>query len=166
MNNPYGEAKQAELLIQVMRQMPAVVTIVTATDGEATRGVTIGSFTSLSLNPPLISFNLMRESRMDELMGRAQHFVVNIPGPDQESLCRRFSEPDMEDGEQFLGVDHHHTADGVPRLAGAIAELHCRMEHRVDAGDHTIVIGRVVNVLRNREEPPLLYYNGSYRTLP
>lgn len=150
-------------LVDLMRCVPFPVTIVTASAGEEMRGVTIGSFTTLSMAPPLISFNLSIDSRMHALMEKAEAFVVHIPGAQQAELCRRFALPDLEGDEQFEQIPFRRANGSPPVLDGVIAEIHCRLHQRVVAGDHSIIIGEVERVEQHRREPGLLYLDGSYR---
>jgi 3-hydroxy-9,10-secoandrosta-1,3,5(10)-triene-9,17-dione monooxygenase reductase component len=152
-------------LKEVMRLLPYPVTVITAVAGGRKRGITIGSFTSLSMDPPLISFNVTTDSQMHELLAEAVRFVVHIPGAGQQELCMRFALPDQSDEEQFDGLSFKQDKGGPPVLDGAIAEIHCTRFRLIPAGDHSIVIGRVERIKRNREELSILYCNGTYQTL-
>ncbi len=157
---PLGEA-----LRQVMRQVPSPVTVVTATANGEMRGITIGSFTSVSLEPPLVSFNVARQARMHPLLLQARHFAVHILGAHQVALSQRFAEPGRQGAEQFDGLAYRLNAEGTPVLEGVLAVLHCRPYRTVEAGDHTIFIGEVVRIETFAEGPPVLYYNQAYRTV-
>src|SRR5690625_7287830 len=87
------QQKLSDKLVRVMRNLPFPVTIVTTSDGQAMRGATIGSFTSLSLTPPLISFNVIRKTGLHDIISRAVRFVVIFPGYDLSDICIRFSLP-------------------------------------------------------------------------
>lgn len=155
----------AEVLKEVMRLLPYPVTVITAVAGGRKRGITIGSFTSHSMEPPLISFNVTIDSQMHELLAKAERFVVHIPGAGQQELCTRFALPDQSEEEQFDGLSFKQENGGPPVLDGVIAEIHCTMFRLFQAGDHAIVIGRVERIKRNREELSILYCNGTYQTL-
>ena len=92
----HGEAFRS-----AMRRVPAVVTIVTAARGEEIRGITIGSFTSVALEPPLISFNVGKEARMHGVITTASHFAVHLISQQQTHLCEHFATPDLTSAEQF-----------------------------------------------------------------
>lgn len=159
-------ANEADNLIRVMRHLPFPVTVVTARLGRRRRGITIGSFTSLSLDPPLISFNVTDDSQMDQLLPESNPFVVHFPGSRQEALCTRFSLPDQQDDEQFDGIElDADDLESPPLLSGVNSRLHCLVENRVLAGDHTIIIGRVIRAEFLEESPAMLYMNGAYRSL-
>ncbi|MEX2601807.1 MAG: flavin reductase family protein [Balneolaceae bacterium] len=157
-----SEDKRAEDLINVMRQIPFPVTVVTASNGSSTRGITIGSFTSLSMEPPLISFNVEKESQMHEILQECDSFVVQIPHAAQDELCTRFALPDQSDEEQFEGIAYRLSEKGVPILEDVVAVLECSPYKWVDAGDHTLIIGEVEKVEILKNDPAILYLNGAY----
>lgn len=154
-----------EALVQVMRQIPSAVTIITAGNGSRSRGVTIGSFTSLSMDPPLVSFNLARESQMHTIMESAQSFVVHIPDSKQQDLCNRFAMSDLEDEEQFKDVEVSRVISGAPVLKGMIAEIYCLVDRKITAGDHTIIIGEIREIHHHRTDSAMVYLDGAYRNL-
>lgn len=148
-----------------MRLLPYPVTVITSAVGERKRGITIGSFTSLSLDPPLVSFNVTEDCQMHELLEAAERFVVHIPGAGQQELCTRFALPDQSEDEQFEGINYRQESGYPPVLDEVIAEVHCKMYRLFTAGDHSIVIGEVERIKRNREELSILYCNGAYQSL-
>lgn len=149
-----------------MRHVAYPVAIVTTAAGEHMRGITIGSFTSLSMNPPLISFNLEKTTQMHPLLAKASHFAVHIPAADQADLCDRFSLPDFSGAEQFDSVAHRRDEGGLPILEGAAAVIHCRKYNMAEGGDHSVVMGEVLHVEQNESAlPGLLYYMGGYHKL-
>ncbi len=93
-----------QVLRHVMRHVPSPVTVVTAAGAGERRGITIGSFTSVSLEPPLISLNVAREAQMHPVLAAASHFAVHVLREDQAHLARRFSLPDLTSADQFEGV--------------------------------------------------------------
>lgn len=161
-----SRSNEADKLIRIMRQLTYPVTVVTARAGSRVRGITIGSFTSLSLDPPLISFNVACDSQMHELFEQASSFVVHFPGASQEALCTRFALPDQSDEEQFDSIELDKTdPTAPPLLAGVNSRLHCRLEELKPTGDHSIVIGRVIRSELLREGPAILYMEGQYRSM-
>jgi 3-hydroxy-9,10-secoandrosta-1,3,5(10)-triene-9,17-dione monooxygenase reductase component len=155
----------AEELKAIMRLLPYPVTVITARAGGRMRGITIGSFTSLSMEPTLISFNVTRDSQMHTVLEQADRFVVHIPGSDQQELCTRFALPDQTDEEQFEGIDYSIENGFPPVIDNTIAEIYCRMFKIVKAGDHSLIIGEVEQIKQNREEPSILYCNGAYQSI-
>ncbi len=163
--SPVTTSALGEALRQVMRRVPSPVTTVTAAACGEMRGITIGSFTSVSLNPPLISFNVARQARIHPLLLEARHFAVHILGAEQVALSRRFAEPGLSGAEQFEELAYRLHPEGTPLLEGVLAVLHCRPYRTLEAGDHTIFVGEVVNIETFADGPPLLYYNRAYRAV-
>ncbi len=152
-------------LKNAMRQLPFPVTIVTAAIGKEKRGITIGSFTSLSLDPPLISFNVDHDATIYDLITRATHYAVHIPQPEQSPLCDNFAVSGQSVEEQFDGVDHHRSGYGSPILSDVSTVIQCRAYDKIEAGDHTIIVGEVVEVTQDDKNPGVLYYDRSYRSV-
>lgn len=157
------QAITGEDLRAIMRRVPSPVTVVTATDGEQARGVTIGSFTSVSLEPPLISFNVMRDSNMAPVLHAAEEFAVHVLNDGQAHLSNHFAVPDQPAEAQWAAIEHTTNPQGTPVLPGVVGILFCRPTAFHEAGDHFIVVAEVLEVQAGeREVEPLLYYFRSY----
>lgn len=154
-----------EALRLVMRRVPSPVTVVTAAVGEERRGITIGSFTSVSLEPPLVSFNVSRDAQMHAVITVADRFAVHLLSDRQDDLSNHFAVPDLSPHEQFGGIPHHLEPDGTPIVADVLAVLHCVPYAVYEAGDHSIVVGEVVRIDEGRDGSALLYYDRSYHTV-
>ncbi len=139
----------------------AVITT-TAPDG-APVGVTVNSFSSVSLDPPLVQFCLGRAAMSFAIFMAAPAFAVNILAEDQEEMSARFSR--REPLDRWNGVATETWGSGVPILSGSLATLECDREHLVDGGDHVIVIGRVRRLAARAGGNPLLYFRGGYARL-
>ncbi len=139
------------------------ITVVTTTNskGEA-RAITVNSFTSVSLDPPLVLFCLDKAAFNYECFARAQEFAVNLLAADQEELSNRFA-GEVEDGCEGLGIYPLET--GSPVFPEILAAIDCRRHATHEAGDHLIIIGRVVQVKAPRDADPLLYFRGRYARL-
>jgi 3-hydroxy-9,10-secoandrosta-1,3,5(10)-triene-9,17-dione monooxygenase reductase component len=135
------------------------VAVVTALDGDEPIGMACNSFTSVSLDPPLVLFCAAKSSTTWPRMHNAKHFAVNVLSEDDEALCRVFA---TKDADRFEAVTHHRGATGAPILADALAYIDCATEAEHDAGDHVIVVGRVVELGYATEGKPLLFYRGGY----
>lgn len=157
--------KQANSLKKAMRQLPFPVAIATAAVGKEKRGITIGSFTSLSLDPPLISFNIDREAQIYPLITRATHFSVHLPQPEQAKLCDHFSISGLSSDEQFESINYQRNSYGTPVLKEIPTVIQCRAYDQISAGDHIIIIGEVAEVEQENENPSILYYDRSYREI-
>ena len=138
------------------------VTVITAmADGEPV-GIAANSFTSVSLDPPLVLFCAGKASSTWPLMQKSAAFAVNVLGEHQEDISRLFA---SKNADRFAGVGYHAAATGSPVLTGALAYLDCRIHAEHDAGDHVIVVGRVVELGVMDESSPLLFFRGGYHKL-
>lgn len=162
---PDASDEAREGLRRAMRRAPSPVSVVTASDGRGEiRGITIGSFTSASLSPPLLSFNISREAGIYDLLTRADRFVLHVLHEGQAHLSDRFATPDMPGVEQFRGVDYRVDAQGLPLLTDALATFLCARHAAYDAGDHSILLGRVTDIREAAAgKRPLVYFDRSYR---
>ena len=151
-----------DLFRSVLGRFASGVTIVTAQDGEGRDyGMTVSAFCSVSLEPPLVLVSIGHDATMHPIVGSLGHFAINILRSDQEALSRRFASRDVQ---RFEGVGFARGESGVALLDGVLGWLECRTETRHDAGDHTLLIGRVEAALAG-EGRPLLYYRGGYAQL-
>jgi flavin reductase (DIM6/NTAB) family NADH-FMN oxidoreductase RutF len=148
---------------QVLGHFPTGVTVITATSADGTPvGFTIGSFTSVSLDPPLVGFLPMVNSERWAAINASGSFCVNVLGAHQAELCWQFAKSSIT--EPFEGVAWHPSAiTGSPVLDGSIAWIDCSIEGVVDAGDHHFVLGRVLELEHTEPESepnPLLFFKG------
>src|SRR5690606_11818136 len=141
-----GSNVDGERLRAVMRRLPSPVTVVTVQGEREMRGITIGSFTSTSLDPPLISFNVEQAAQMHDFLVGATHYAVHLLGVDQAHLSDHFAMPERTGAEQFASVAFHRDARGTPVLDDVLAVLHCTHYAVYEAGDHSIFVGEVVEV--------------------
>lgn len=151
------------LFRQVLGHYPTGVTVVTATAADGTPiGFTIGSFTSVSLDPPLVGFLPMTSSERWKGIEATGSFCVNVLGAEQGELCWQFAKSSIT--EPFDGVDWTPSPiTGSPVIADAIAWIDCSIEQVVEAGDHQFVVGRVLeleHVHPDTDPVPLLFYRG------
>lgn len=133
------------------------VVVVTARSDGADHAMTANSFTSVSLHPPLVLFCVQKDSRFHTAIGRATSWVVNILSADQAPAARWFAERGRPLDGQMEVVEYQRDAEGIARLTGSLGHLHCATESLHDAGDHTIVVGRVLAVDHGSPGPPLIY---------
>ncbi|WP_281973656.1 flavin reductase family protein [Ruegeria faecimaris] len=141
---------------------PTGVTIVATYDPEGMPwGLTANSFTSVSLEPPVISVCVAKSGRVFPTLSRSDHFAVNILSADQKALALHFAsnvENRFADTEWTPGAK-------TPLVPGASAHLECTVHNRVDAGDHEILLGRVVNYA-HAPVPPLVFCRGAFFSAP
>jgi flavin reductase (DIM6/NTAB) family NADH-FMN oxidoreductase RutF len=142
-------------------QFATGVCIVTARDDEDNFvGMTVNSFNSVSLDPPLVLFSLARSSLGLESWLTAPHFAVNVLQSDQHGLADRFARASGDKWDD-IEVEFGHT--GLPLIPGALARFECATEHQYDGGDHVILVGRVIAFDRPaRAAQPLTYFRGRY----
>lgn len=139
------------------------IVAVTGLDDGKPVGFACQSFSSLSLDPPLILFSVARTSMSWPRMRPTGVFAVNILGDGQEHLSRTFA---TSGGDKFAGVGWQPGATGAPRLDGALACIECETHAVMDGGDHEIVVGRIVELTEHpHEADPLLYFRSAYRAL-
>jgi 3-hydroxy-9,10-secoandrosta-1,3,5(10)-triene-9,17-dione monooxygenase reductase component len=145
---------------QVLGHFCTGVTIVTAVEQGQPVGFTAQSFTSVSLEPPLVAMCPGAEIMSWPHIRQAGVFAANILAHDQEVLCRRFA---TRGADKFEGIGWQRShATGSPVLDGVLAWVDTRIEAVHHAGDHLIVVGRVVDLDVTREASPLLFYRGGY----
>ena len=148
-----------------MSRLPMAVSVVTLTTEEGPRGVTIGSFTSLSIAPPLVCFNLSKASTLIRNFEEAGYFVVHILSNHQAHLGNLFSVPGLNSQQQFDSIRPETYWKNQPVLSDSAAIIYCSTHQIVEAGDHHIIIGRVWDTRIDNGLEPMLYYDRSYHTL-
>jgi flavin reductase (DIM6/NTAB) family NADH-FMN oxidoreductase RutF len=136
------------------------LTVVTATGEEGPVGITANSFSSVSLDPPMVLWSIARSSRRFDRFVDARFQAIHILGADQMDLSRRF----FRDGRDFSGLDTALGIGGVPLLAGALARLECEIVSRMDCGDHAVLVGQV-RAMDTSDGEPLVFAAGRYGTL-
>jgi flavin reductase (DIM6/NTAB) family NADH-FMN oxidoreductase RutF len=135
------------------------VAVVTAVDKSGTKvGMTINSFNSVSLEPPLVLWSIANDSQSFEIFVEAEHFAVNVLAIHQQNICEQFA---ARGADKFNGLVCSEGIAGVPILPTYSAVFECRAEHRYDGGDHAILVGRVLR-FEDRKTDPLIFYRGRY----
>jgi 3-hydroxy-9,10-secoandrosta-1,3,5(10)-triene-9,17-dione monooxygenase reductase component len=137
------------------------VVVITAVDPATGRpiGLAANSFTSVSLDPPLVSFCVAHTSTTWPRLRAAERYCVNILSAPQREICLRFA---AKGGDRFAGLDWTESPGGGPLIDGALAWLECSVEAEYAAGDHVIVVARVHHLDRRHDGDPLIFYRGSY----
>ncbi len=133
------------------------VTVVTARTARGPVGITANSFTSVSLDPPLVLWCPAKSSARLSAFTVADHYAIHVLAADQIDLCRRFA----RSGEDFAGLDPAETPDGLPLLHGCLARFDCAAHAVHEGGDHAILVGRVLRAFV-RNGTPLLFWHGRY----
>lgn len=147
---------------RALGQFATGVAVVTTLGGDGAKtGLTVNSFTSVSLDPPLVLWCLGRESPSAAVFEAATHFAVNVLAADQAAVSQRFAGPTVD---RFKGIETVEGLGGVPLLTDCLAQFECAVDAVHEGGDHLIFVGRVAR-LRRRDGDPLVYFGGRYRTL-
>lgn len=141
------------------------VSVVTTNAGGLLYGLTVSSFTSVSLDPPLVLVCITNQNRMVELVRQSQRFAVSLLRDDQRDASVYFSTPGREPTEGFVTIEGAFSALDQPIVKGALAHVVCQVHALVEGGDHTVVIGRVVHAETDEHAWPLLYFRRDYRAL-
>lgn len=146
-------------LRQVMSHWPSGVTVIAARYGNQARGMTASSFTSVSLEPPLILVCINEAAHLWPVLEKAGRFTVNLLPEGHEHTSAHFA------GRPIDGYDPLSQEES-PVLEGAMATLHCKTWAIYPGGSHKIVVGEVEKVTLGKEVRPLVYWNRGYRQLP
>lgn len=155
----------AEAFRDALRHFPAGVTVVTIRAGEVRHGLTVSSFASVSVDPPLVTAMIDHGHFAQTLLERpGAVFAVNVLAEEQRELSERFAWG--PDAERFALGRWTTAVTGAPVLANALAWLDCSIHSRLDAGTHTLWVGRVeASGVPRPGGPPLVYWNRGYRRL-
>lgn len=149
----------AAVFRQVLGHVPTGVTVVTGMGDAGPVGLAIGSFFSVSLDPPLVGFCAGISSSSWPVIEASGAFCVNVLADDQEALCRLFA---SKGADKFEGVTWSATASGSPRLDGVLAWIDCDVDAVHRAGDHWICVGLVRQLKVERDAGPLVFFRGGY----
>jgi flavin reductase (DIM6/NTAB) family NADH-FMN oxidoreductase RutF len=154
-----GTSFDAAKFRQVLGHFPTGVTVITGmTEGKPV-GMAIGSFASLSLEPPQVLFCVGTNSSSWPKIQRHGSFCVNVLAEDQEDVCRVFA---SKAEDKFAEIGWKHSHNNNPLIEGVLAFIDCTIENVIDSGDHAIVIGAVNDLEVMHEGGPLLFFRGGY----
>lgn len=157
---PVTSQPDADWFRTVLGRHPTGVAVVTGnSQRHGPAGMVVGSFTSVSLNPPLVGFFPEKSSTSWPKIQSADRFCVNILSSDQEDVCRRFATRGID---KFAGQRYTLSDLGSPVIEDAVAWIECDLQRIEDAGDHLLVIGRVLDLKLGTPGLPLLFFMGRY----
>ncbi len=147
----------------VLGSYPTGVSVITSVSADGARwGLAVGTFTAISLDPPLVGFMPDKRSTSWAQIEKTGRFCVNILSAAQLEMCRRFA---SRGGDKFEGMSHGHSPGGLPLLDDVLAWIECGIESVIALGDHVLVVGAVRAMERADDGAPLLFYRGGYHTL-
>lgn len=144
-----------------MSQFASGVTVVTTEHEGTPYGMTVASFASLSLHPPLVLVCIEKSVKTHDAIGAAGKFGVSILAKSQAEISNRFA---SKSDDKFSGVSVRQGELGTPLIDGAICTIECRVHAQLPGGDHSIYVGEVVEAQTN-EAAPLVYFRSGYREL-
>ena len=145
----------------VLREVASPVVVVTAHSPDGPRGATVGSFTSVSLSPPVVSFNLTKGTRLHSAVRSLGTWAVHLLAPTQSEIADHFAQPYLTCAQQFGA--YSHSTDGLfPVLLDSVAVLGCATHSSLDVADHTIFVGEVRSLLERGRRAGLLYHRQRY----
>lgn len=152
-----------EAFRKALGNYPTGVTVVTTFDQQNTPiGLTVNSFASVSLDPLLILWSIDKKSSSFSVFLEVEKFAVNILAEDQAEICNLFA---SKVADRFSQCEWGESARQLPLISGSLSQLECNTIEKIDAGDHIIFIGEVINI-HNEEKAPLLYHRRSVGAIP
>lgn len=154
-----------ETLRMAMRNWTTGVTVVTTAYEGQFAGMTVSSFTSVSLQPPTVLVCLNRDSYGHEMVSKSGVYAVSMLAAGQDALSNRFAGLDPAVTDRFAGLDYTTEQTGSPLLPGALVHLDCEVRSTHEVATHTIFIAEVVYVWSDAEKKPLVYHNRGYHLL-
>jgi flavin reductase (DIM6/NTAB) family NADH-FMN oxidoreductase RutF len=154
-----------EQLRQSMRAWTSGVTIVTASHAGEQHGMTVSSFTSVALEPPIIIISLQTASRTHLLVTQANAFAVTILSEDQQEISNRFAGRIADTEDRLAGLETETLVTGAPLIKGGLAYLDCTVMQSISIGTNTLFLAEVVAARGNGEGRPLVYHDRKYHKL-
>ncbi|WP_037573751.1 flavin reductase family protein [Phaeacidiphilus oryzae] len=171
-SEPEAEVSPEDFRAALGRLASGVVLVTAHDEEDGPRGEDIGmtatAFMSVSLEPPLVLISLRQDSRMDEALSRIDHWAVSILSESQRHIAGRFAmKGRVSDRLLFEDIPYRRgEASGAPLVGGALATIECRTHERMPAGDHNLLVGRVLHAtIPSPEGTPLLHFRSRYRGL-
>lgn len=160
--SPALEPAASDVFRRVCGRFATGVTVISVLDAEGRpHGMTVNSFASVSLNPPLVMVSINLGSHILQHFLQSTHFGVNVLADDQAHHSRRFA---RHSDDKFNGVEWQAAESGVPLIEGVLAHLECENSRWFEAGDHAVLIGQVVRA-GCRDGRPLLFFQSDYASL-
>ena len=138
------------------------VTVVTCRGDKGPCGITANSFSSVSLDPPLVLWNLQNNSDVYDVFASPRYFAINILSLEQQEHSNRYAKK----GDHLLAPEHYQDGKyGAPIIRDALVSFECELDATHEGGDHLIIVGRVRDLQQRTDGEPLLFFSGGYREL-
>mgnify|MGYP001584524551 FL=1 len=147
------------------RQVPTVVTVVTFDAAEGPCGLTIGSFVSLSLDPPLVCFNVQQASVIHDHIVEAERFLVHVLRDDQADLSDQFADSSKVSRDQLDPTKTEVRSDNIPTLKNYLVRFDCKKREVLNGGDHSIILGCVEQVDEGDPARPIVFHQRAYHAI-
>jgi flavin reductase (DIM6/NTAB) family NADH-FMN oxidoreductase RutF len=145
---------------EILSHFPSGVTVVTTSVGEELWGMTVASFASLSLRPPLVLICIEKSVKTHDAIVASGHFGVSILAASQADVSNRFA---SKADDKFEGIPFRRARRGSPLIEGAIASMECRVTEQLPGGDHTIFVGEIDDATTAPGDPLLYVRSGSHK---
>ncbi|MCB9683931.1 MAG: flavin reductase [Alphaproteobacteria bacterium] len=155
----------ADELRSVLSRWASGVAVVTTNDNGLLYGLTVSSFTSVSLDPPLVLVSLANANRLTSMIETSHGFAVSLLSAQQEAASNYFARPGRLPTPDFTEIAGEWTPSGQPVIAGSLGWLSCSLHAVLPQGDHTLVIGRVNGTGGDVDQEPLVYWSRAYRRI-
>jgi len=156
---------ESDLLRQTMRFWATGVTVVTTEHLDVRHGMTVSSFTVLSLTPAQVLISLAKSARTHDLVAHSHSFGISILSANQQDISERFAGRTTEGQDRLAGLETFTMTSGAPLIAGALAHLDCHVAAMFTVGTNTIFIGDVLATKHAEDGAPLVYFNQGYKRL-
>ncbi|QGR02639.1 flavin reductase [Ehrlichia ruminantium] len=157
-----GDFSKAYLKSCLSEFVTGVTVVTTVSDSGTMHGITVNSFNSVSLVPPMVLFSIEKSASRFKVFAKCTRFIVNVLSHKQKEISRSFAACDLQNWEDF----QYNVIDGIPVISGCMSYIYCMKKCMYDGGDHKIIIGQVINCSKlNTQDSPLVYYRGRYMIL-
>jgi 3-hydroxy-9,10-secoandrosta-1,3,5(10)-triene-9,17-dione monooxygenase reductase component len=151
---------------QVTGQFATGVTVVTVSGTKTNHGMTVNSFASVSIEPPLVLFNADKGTNTHDLVEETDHYAVNVLTADQQWISDRFAGEHHEMDDPFEDIPTTQKTTGAPVIEDTLAYIDCTVHDAFPGGDHTIYVGHVEDLgIQEDEATPLTFFRGKYGTI-
>ncbi len=148
-----------------MRSFPQGVSVVTTKFEEKLLGITVSAFTSVSLSPPLVLVSISKNAPIHVAMMQGNYFTVNLLSSNQMAISDRFASRVTDRADKFTGIRFWISSNGCPVLDSSVGFLDCAKYATYDGGDHTLILGEVLDAKVNGDALPLIYHDRKYTTV-
>ena len=152
-------------LRKVMRRWTSGVTVVAVSHNGRMHGMTVSSFTSVSLEPPLVTISLMNDSRSLDMIARSKSFAITILSNEQTEVSKVFAGQVGDDEDRFAGIETIKFVTGSPLIKGGLAFFDCKVFEIYEFATNSLIIGEVIAADIGENEKPLLYFDQQYHQL-